>query len=506
MGIIIRQGIKRSIIQFLGVGIGAASTLFIYPLALETYGLAQFLLNTAAFFVPFATLGINALTVRFFPAFKDEQHGHNGFLGFLLGGGLAFFILFIALAWLFRTPFYSFIQWMEFDQELFINNLGYVLAIGFFLVFSGILESWSSNFGRVAIPYIFSNLVQKIGLPVLLLLCYWGTLSLGQFKMSLAGLGFVSLLGLLWYAGSLGQIRLKIRPSMYSPRLLKQMSSYALYGILTSVGALLAFRIDSIMVASMINVKSNGVYNIALFMANAIEIPYLAIAAISAPLIANAFQQGDREHIMSIYRKASLNLLIAGLFVFMGLWICVEDLFRITPRYDELIAGKQVVFFLGIAKVVGMVIGMNNLIIDLSRYYRFNLVSLLLLAGSNIALNYWLIPQFGITGAAMATALSITGYNLVNFMFTLVVLKMQPFSRSTLMVLAFAGISYGAAYWLPETGSPILNILIKGAVLVITFAGPIVYFRISEDIHFILTNFLKKTAIPGPFHKDRNVH
>ncbi|MBK8042484.1 MAG: hypothetical protein IPK21_07350 [Haliscomenobacter sp.] len=86
MGIIIRQGIKRSIIQFLGVGIGAASTLFIYPLALETYGLAQFLLNTAAFF-PLRNLGHQRPDRKVFPAFKDEQHGHNGFLGFLLGGG-----------------------------------------------------------------------------------------------------------------------------------------------------------------------------------------------------------------------------------------------------------------------------------------------------------------------------------------------------------------------------------------------------------------------------------
>ena len=57
MGIIKRQGGKHAILQYLGVGIGAISTLFIYPLNAELYGFAQFLIATAFLFFPLAIVG-----------------------------------------------------------------------------------------------------------------------------------------------------------------------------------------------------------------------------------------------------------------------------------------------------------------------------------------------------------------------------------------------------------------------------------------------------------------
>jgi O-antigen/teichoic acid export membrane protein len=61
------------------------------------------------------------------------------------------------------------------------------------------------------------------------------------------------------------------------------MGSYALFGLLSSVGALLAFRVDTVMVASMTGTLNNGIYSIASFIVNVIEIPYHAVIVILTP-------------------------------------------------------------------------------------------------------------------------------------------------------------------------------------------------------------------------------
>ena len=82
MGIIQRQSIRQTFVNYLATGIGALSTLFIYPRAEAMYGLVLFMTGTATFLYPFASLGITSLVIRFFPVFEDRNSRHHGFLTF----------------------------------------------------------------------------------------------------------------------------------------------------------------------------------------------------------------------------------------------------------------------------------------------------------------------------------------------------------------------------------------------------------------------------------------
>ena len=83
MGVIKRQGIKQSLVNYFAVAVGAISVVFIYPLDRGTYGLARFIIDGGMFIAPFLMLGFSSVTIRFFPFFKDEERGHNGFLFFI---------------------------------------------------------------------------------------------------------------------------------------------------------------------------------------------------------------------------------------------------------------------------------------------------------------------------------------------------------------------------------------------------------------------------------------
>ena len=69
MGIIKKQAIGFSIVNYLGVAIGSLSTIFLYPQDEEAYGLFRFLLDSANLIQPFAMLGAWYVGTRMFSIF-----------------------------------------------------------------------------------------------------------------------------------------------------------------------------------------------------------------------------------------------------------------------------------------------------------------------------------------------------------------------------------------------------------------------------------------------------
>ena len=114
-----------------------------------------------------------------------------------------------------------------------------------------------------------------------------------------------------------------------------------------------------------------------------------------------------------LYQRTSINLLIVGLLLFIGIIASVGDIFSIMPNSEEMLAGVSVVLFIGLSKVVDMGTSINDQIIDYSKFYRFRLYALILLAVFNVVCNLLFIPKFQIAGAALATLASIVMYNLV---------------------------------------------------------------------------------------------
>ena len=80
MGIIIRQSIKGTIANYIGIVIGFVTTFFVLTkyLSTEEVGLTRALLDIAILFSGLAQLGTTASMMRFYPYFKDEEHKDHG--------------------------------------------------------------------------------------------------------------------------------------------------------------------------------------------------------------------------------------------------------------------------------------------------------------------------------------------------------------------------------------------------------------------------------------------
>jgi len=492
MGIIQRQSLKHTIVSYVGVIIGLLSVIFIYPREEELYGLFQLISGSALLCTSFFMLGFNIHSVRSFPEFKNEENGHNGFLAFLLTGALVGFVLFLILLPGIKYLFLDVLFKNSSGRELFERYFYYLIPIVFLFIFNAILLRYISNFHRIVVPNILDQLLIKIATPLLIILFILGKLDVTQFIQGIVLTYIIVFTGFIFYTKFLGQLHLKPNFGFITRPMAKEMREYSIFGLLNALGSQVAFRIDTIMVAAMVSISSGGIYAIVNVISDVITKPYKAINAIAAPIISESWNTNDSAEIKNIYQKSSITLLILGCFIFLGIWLSVDDLFLIMPKSELISQGKYVIFFLGLAKIFDLATSVNSYIIGFSKKFRFNFYALLILAILNIIFNLIFIPRYQIVGAAIATFCSLLLFNIAKLIFIWAQFKIQPFTLSTLKILLLVGFCWALIYFIPFNFHPFINILLRSVLLTIIYGSLTLYFNISQDVNDMVGKYWHK--------------
>lgn len=488
MGIIQRQSIKQSLVNYIGVGIAAISMIFIYPQDPDIYGLARFVIDTSYLFAPFILLGFGGVTIRFFPQFRNEEKGHNGFLFFLISGVFLGSLLFILFSLLFKTQFYGLFSDKEPIYQAYLLHL---IPLAILIAYLQLFYNYSSNFKRIAVPAVFQNLI-KLSLPILIVLYIWGLVSVDTIVGGIIATFVIAVSGLIFYIKSLGELKLKPDFRLFTSERIKKIRSFATVNFFSNMGSILAFRIDTFMITVLLDYENTGIYAISAFIANTIAIPTNAVNQIAGPIVTQAIKDDDLNTIKNLYKSSSLNLLVIGLLLFVCIAASIEDLFSIMPKSQNLLGGVTIVLLVGVSKLIDMGTSINNQIINFSKYYKFGFVAIMLMAAFNIIANLILIPKYEIMGAAMATLLSIGLYNLIKLLFIQQRFKMNPFSIKSLWIILIAIGAYIIGVLIPSTGMAVLDILIKSTVIISVYVFTTLYLKLSPEVQNLLERFFKK--------------
>lgn len=492
MGVIERQSIKLTIVKVLGLLIGVISILFVYPLNHETYGYIQFLFGTATLMVPLMGLGFSETIIKYFADYQSTSKSADSFV--MLGYVLNVF-LFIAIG--------SFIclfgDWI-FDK---LRSLGYPLTkvranIWFLFILSFLINNcilttkYISNYGRIAIPTALYEVGFKILTPVLVYLVFASTIIKLQVPLLLVGFFSTALGGLIYYAHSIGAIKIGLDFGFMKGGKWKKLLTYSIFSALSSVGAVLAFRVDALMITEKLNETATGLYFNVLMMAAVIDIPSIAMAKIAGPIVSRKWQQGDRANIQDIYTKSSRNALIVGGLVFLGIWFSIDDLLSLSAKPEVFIGASGIFLYLGIAKLVDGATGINNKIISYSEVYKYNLLFLSMLGILNVVMNFIFIDKYGVIGAAIATCISLSIYNIAKLIFIKAKFGLSPFDRNTVIILAVGACTAALVSIAPSIDNVLLSILWKSTLVTTLFAGSIYFLKLSPDINKVVDNSIAR--------------
>lgn len=489
MGIVVRQSMMNTAISYVGVVLGAINLVWLFPMMLgdAQFGLTRLLLSGSMIASQIAHLGMGNVTYRFFPQFRDPQKGHHGFLRILHVVPIIGFMIVLGLFFLFRDVLSGF---FAENAPLFVQYELYLIPLSFFVLYFNVIEAWLVSVYRT----IASSLIREVGLRAFQLLTvvlyYLGWVDFDAFIILFVGSQALSTLILYLWGAYTKELSWKTPYSDPSPGIRKEMSNYAGYAILGGISAIAVTNLDILMVGGFLGESSAGFYAIAFFIGTIITIPERSISKISYPIIADAFKKGDMDKIHSLYKKTSLNQLIIGSLIFVGIWSNTHNMIQILP--DGFEQAKYVVILIGAAKLMDMSTGANGIILLNSPWYRYDLITNVALVALTILTNTLLIPVFGLTGAALATFITIAVYNSIKFGIIWWKMRIQPFQKSTILVVLIAILCLVLAQFIPILEVLWIDIVVRSLFIAILFGVLILSFRVSEDVDLISSQMVSK--------------
>lgn len=491
MGIVIRQSIKGVAVTYIGAFIGFLITFFLRAkfLTAEEVGLTSVLFEAASLLSGFALMGVTSSAIRFFPYFKSEDGKHNGFLFYLVAFPFVGSVIFILLYFLFREPITElFIK----NSALFIDYFNWVPVLAIFLVYWMVFEIYSSLLMRIAVPKLIREVIVRILLVVVYLLYAFKIVNLDGLIACYISIYGIVMLMTFYYVSRIGTISFKHTFSFVDKPLRKQVLYFTSIWIVGSLGANILSRLDLFMVGSELGLAYAGIYSIAFYIVAVIEIPSRSIATISSPIASEALKQGELGKITELYRKVALHQLMVGGFVFLLIWINIDNIFALIPNGEVYMEGKWVVFFLAMTRLVEVTLNFGNILISFSRYYHWGLYFTFLIMAVGIVLNIWLIPILGVTGAAVATLITTLFTYGIHQWLVQAKIKANPFTINLMKLTGIFLLALGVNQLLPPCSIVLLDGVYRTVIISLVACSMIYFFHISTEVNLLVNNFLAK--------------
>ena len=480
MGHIKKQTIKGSIYSYIGVFLGFLISGLLLPrfLSTEENGVLKLLISYSGLFAQFASLGFTNATTRLFSFFRDHKKNHHGFLLILflvIGAGFA---ITLTLFMVFKNQL---IAPNEGNADLFNHYIDFLIPLSFFTLLFLMLDTYFKVLFDATIGTFYREFIQRIFILIAIAAFYFDVISLNGFIIAYIVANCFPGLMLLFKLISTNQFSLKPDWGFIDKHMAKQLFNMSFYGIVVGFAGIVVLSVDSIIISRMLGLEATGIYAITFFFSTLIVIPSRALLKISSAVLADAWRDNDRNTIYSIYRKSSINQLILGALIFVGLWANINNVFIILPPEYE--AGRYVILFLGISNLIEMASGGNNIILSTSKYYRFTAWLNLLLVIMVVGFNILFINIFGLTGAAIASVISVLFFNLIRYFVIFKLFGMHPFSIKHLYTLLLAAFTYALSMLIPTMPNFIVDILVRSAFICAVFGGGTLFFNLSKEIN-----------------------
>lgn len=502
MGVIARQSIKGALANYLGVAIGFFVQFFIVTryLTQEEVGLTRVMVDAAMLFSSLAQLGTNSSIVRFFPYFKDEKNNH-GIFGWSMLLPLAGFTLFALIFLIFREQILS----VYSENAPLLADYFYLLPmLTFFALYTTVFETNASVLLRITVP----KLVREVGIRLFNLAAYllygFGFISLDAFVWMFCGSYGLAMILNLMYLLTLGHISFRIDLQFIDRKKAKQILRYTLFMTATVLAGNVPL-FNSLFLGAKAGLAMTGVFTIASYIANVVEVPYRSLGAISRPVIATSVKDNNWDEVNRLGRQVSLHQLLVSILIFYVIWINIDTLFAIIPNGESYADGKWVVFLLGLAKIVNSSFSVGTDILNFSRFYSRSLILIALLTTSAILLNGWMIDTMGeegsagtIIGAASATLCAYILYFILLYTYLWRRLRVTVFSlgqlKLVLLAIILLVIDWAWNQWVtPALGIKMLiGAVVKTLVLGGGAATAVYLWQVSPTVNAIVLSATKK--------------
>ncbi|MFB6454364.1 lipopolysaccharide biosynthesis protein [Chitinophaga sp. Hz27] len=494
MGIVRKQSFYSTISIYLGFAFGAFNLVVLMPkfLTQDEIGLTRVLIDVATLMGTVATLGTVPVINKFFPFYQDYLSPKKNDLPKLTAWvSIIGFVLFLLFALTFKG---SIIKSFSNKSPLFIEYFYAIYPLTFFIMVYNLLEGFAWGLHKTVVSNFLKEGAMRMVATIILVL------------MPILGISFKWYIDYFWipYAFPVVFLFLALRKtkqlyfvkgiSSVTRRLGKRMLLFSSYVFTSNVFTLLRKMNDVLLIAHTSGLGNAGIFSYAVFVTNFMDVPQRSMYAITTPLLAVAWKNKDMAKIDELYKKSSITLSIIGMAIFGAIWLSHNNLvlFLQMFRGDDWSIISSIIFVLGLSKMIDLITGVNNQIIQTSSYWRFDFICSVLLVILSVVLIYNLLTIYGPIGAAYADLITVFLWNLIRYLFILVKFKIQPLSVKTLWALLLGAAGIVLLQYIPFIMNIYVDSIVRSGLFLVLYGLAAVKLNLSEDVNAMWNNLQRR--------------
>jgi O-antigen/teichoic acid export membrane protein len=174
-------------------------------------------------------------------------------------------------------------------------------------------------------------------------------------------------------------------------------------------------RTGVILLGWIADTKSAGIYSLAFNIALVVTLPRIAVNTLFAPVISDLHARGDKETVQLLITRTASWTFCAGICIAAVLFLLANPLLAWFGAGYE--AGVPALRILLISQVMAASAGSQLYVMTMTGHERSAAMLLALCAMVNAAASALLVGMFGLTGAAIGTAVSLVVWNVAMALF-----------------------------------------------------------------------------------------
>lgn len=489
-----RQSIISSLVIYIGFAIGLLNTYFFTRQGYFTeaqYGLTGSFIAIATMMMAFASLAMPSYIFKFYPYYNDNlPPDKNDMITWaLLVSSIGFVLVMVA------GIFFKHIIIRKFgahSPEL-LTYYYWIFPMGLGLTIYTVLEAYTWSLHKSILSNFLKEVQWRLFTTALIVLFTMHVIKDFDLFIKLYAFGYPFVaITLFIYLVITKKIHLTFHISKVSRRFLKKILVLCSYVYTGSLIFTISQVFDTIVLASLNGLETVGIYTLAQIMTSIIQAPQRSIVAASISHLSKSWKDKKMDKIGRIYQRSSINQLIFAAGIFLLIWLNFTDAiktFHLKPAYLD---AANVFFLLGLARIVDMGTGVNAQIIATSTYWKFELISGIILLVLILPLTYVLAKQYGIIGPAIAYLISITIYNIIRIIFLWKKFRLFPFTRETIYTLLLSGTSFAACYFVFINLHGFTGLVLRSMAFIILYSGGVIYMNLTPDIKPVIQAIHKK--------------
>ena len=504
MGIVFRQSVKTSIVVFGGALLGALITwLSTKYIPKQQFGFTRTLTNQAVTLSQLFLLGLSSTLFVFTHRYDGQPEKKKALLTLCLGFPLITVFL-GTIAW-FALKEQILHHFQPGDAILMRQYFMWLPLYTLLFLYMTILEQYLGSQMKVAISAFMREVLLRVINVVLILLFAFGYIS---FYMLVTGtvLIYVFPVVIFLIIASRGEgFGFSKHLSLFSKAEYREMASFSWYHFLLSISITFIGTMDILLLPFYDHngFSSVAVYGVAVYLISLLQMPSKAFLPASFSILTKAFTDNDNLKAKDIFIRSSMNLLIATVGITTVICCNLEnavDVIGTNKDYSGLI---PVFLILLAGRIVDLSTGMNDQVLSITNYYKFNFYVSLTITAVLFILIRLLVPHYGMYGAAWSTTLAIIIFNVAKYLFVWKKLDMQPFSSKTLLVIVAALPALAAGYFFPHFFSQehhvyvhtFIDAAIRGTVIIIVYLLMLLWLKPSKDLEEYIISVRKNKRL-----------